>query len=122
MSTDEKLGKRGVIYSQCNMMIDCFNYCNIFDLSAAGSKYTWWIKRDGQEFIRERLDGAVVNEAWCDIFPYTQVVNLPRIHSNHHPLLVKRSNISPDRQASKNFRFENAWLSHPSFADIIKQN
>ncbi|EOY10263.1 Uncharacterized protein TCM_025636 [Theobroma cacao] len=89
---------------------------------AAGSKYTWWIKRDGQEFIRERLDGAVVNEAWCDIFPYTQVVNLPRIHSNHHPLLVKRSNISPDRQASKNFRFENAWLSHPSFADFIKQN
>lgn len=42
----------------------------------------------GKDLIFQRLDKAFANENWLNFYPSCVVNNLPRIHSDHHPLLL----------------------------------
>jgi hypothetical protein len=43
--------------------------CRLTDLGFYGPKYTWRNCREGEDFIKERLDRGMTNQAWRDIFP-----------------------------------------------------
>lgn len=38
--------------------------------------------------IRERLDGALSNLCWRELLEHVEVQQLPRSHSNDHPILI----------------------------------
>lgn len=56
--------------------------------------------------------------SWKCNFPEAQVTHLPRIHSDHCPVLVQ---LKPNcRQTlEKPFRFQTMWMSHPGFKDLV---
>ena len=56
----------------------------MFDLGFYGPKFTW---HRGMTF--ERIDRAVGNEAWHEVFPDTRVLHLPKDHLDHRPLLIQ---------------------------------
>ncbi|XP_042056302.1 uncharacterized protein LOC121800876 [Salvia splendens] len=56
--------------------------CKLLDVGADGLKFTW---ASGNTF--ERLDRVLLGEGWANIFESTRVTNLPRILSDHCPLL-----------------------------------
>lgn len=66
---------------------------NLHDLGFCGPSFTWQRGR-----VYERLDRAIGNEAWCQIFPKCLVTNLVRIKSDHRPLLME---LCPDLKLSK---------------------
>lgn len=37
----------------------------------------------------ERLDKALGNELWCDLFPNHSIIHLPKIQSDLTPLLIE---------------------------------
>lgn len=67
-----------------------------------------------------RLDRALCNDRWRVAFPNSFVKVLPRIDfSDHHLILVYLDGNINDRR-EKPFRFESAWLTHPSFKNDMK--
>ncbi|EOY23818.1 Uncharacterized protein TCM_015594 [Theobroma cacao] len=123
---DEKTGKNGVNVAHCKQMIDCLCSCNLADLGASGAKYTWSRKCDGFNFTRERLDKAVANDRWSTMFPKAKVFNLPKTHSDHHPVLqflqahwdydgvINSTKLGKLAEALNKWKFE-------TFGDLVKK-
>ncbi|XP_042030927.1 uncharacterized protein LOC121777663 [Salvia splendens] len=63
--------------------------------------------------LRERLDRVLIGEGWSTAYEITRVTHLPRVSSDHGPLLI-RCNVwaQPTRPP---FRFQNMWCRHPMF-------
>ena len=53
---------------------------------------------------------------FLDTFQFT-VSYLPRVHSNHAPMLVRRNEVWKGGPIP--FRFQSMWISHASFHDFI---
>ena len=62
---------------------DALSDCALDDLGYTGNKFSW---RRGH--IRERLDRAVGNMQWADLFPSFGVSNEEFNKSDHRPVLV----------------------------------
>ncbi|KAK4731156.1 hypothetical protein R3W88_024144 [Solanum pinnatisectum] len=109
MKSSEKAGVLGYGY-----------YCELIDMGYKGGKYTWLNKRfnNRSSLIFERLDRFFANEEWLHKFPDAQVHHLPRIHSDHCPLLLSVLQNSP-RKRNKLFRFESIWTTHTDLRNIV---
>ena len=62
--------------------------CGLFDLGFSGPAYTWTNKRFSSNPLFERLDRGLVNAEWCDVYPNTNVFNLPIMFGDHAPILI----------------------------------
>lgn len=74
--------------------------------------------RVGRSLILERLDRCFANQNWIQTHLNVSVTHLPRIYSDHSPLLVQ-INISDRHNNSKPFRLENCWYDHCEFKNIV---
>jgi hypothetical protein len=92
--------------------------CGLFDLGFSGPAYTWTNKRFSSTPVFERLDRCLANAEWCDVFPNTNVFNLPIILGDHAPILV--STESQYRKPRLNFKFENWWTMEEDFQNVAK--
>ncbi|KAJ4840273.1 hypothetical protein Tsubulata_024970 [Turnera subulata] len=93
---------------------ECFSKCNLIDLGFIDNKFTW--KRG---IYHARLDRFLCNGAWRLMYPEATVRHLPRVGSDHCPLLLMNG-LSPSPKAQRPFRFQAAWLAHPSFEEFVK--
>lgn len=84
----------------------------------SGSKFTWSNNRNGLSYVVTWLDIAIVNSHWLASFSYPTIHSLPRLSSDHCPLLLNHTNLPPAPKAP--FKFENKWLLHPSFLDVVE--
>lgn len=97
---------------------EMLTYCSLIDLGFSGPRFTWSNLRNFPDLVQERLDRAVANPDWKTLFPEVGVTHLPRVHSDHCPILVDCNPI-PDYWAQRPFRFETMWLSHPDFQHLV---
>ena len=49
--------------------------------------------------IRERLDRAVANTQWSNMFPQSSMINSEMIRSDHRPILMDTQNFAPAQAA-----------------------
>ncbi|KAL6202260.1 hypothetical protein ACLB2K_025972 [Fragaria x ananassa] len=87
---------------------------NLEDMGATGGPYTW-----SNSSTKERLDHSVCTPEWLEAFGFSKVINLPPSRSDHVPLLIvirreKRVHV----QATRPYRFEEAWCSHETGGSI----
>lgn len=97
--------------------------CELKDLGFQGYKYTWSNRR-GEDFIEKRLDRALANEEWMDIYPSFVVSNITWDSSDHCPILVNaRKNVPRGVQDSpwdeRPFMFEAMWLHVDEFGEVV---
>ncbi|KAA3466349.1 reverse transcriptase [Gossypium australe] len=83
------------------------------DLGYIGPSYTW--QRGNTS---ERLDRAMANDAWISAFPHSLVYHLPRIKSDHRPILLK-TNPKLNVPRGRPFRFLAGWTEHANFKDLV---
>ncbi|XP_042003901.1 uncharacterized protein LOC121752878 [Salvia splendens] len=89
--------------------------CRLLDLGFDGSAYTW-----AKNGLMERLDRILVNDAWPQVFEATRVSNLPRVSSDHGPVLARCR--GPNRHpGGKAFRFQNMWIRHEGFLNLLRR-
>ncbi|KAI3473730.1 hypothetical protein Pfo_031188 [Paulownia fortunei] len=62
---------------------DAIEDCGLIDAGFEGSNYTWTNHR-----VWKRLDKVMFSENWLNLFQTTKVSRLPRIWSDHSPLLI----------------------------------
>jgi exonuclease III len=95
---------------------DALTHCNLTDLGFLGDAFTW---RRGR--IRERLDRAVANQDWRDLFPLAGVINEDFWKSDHRPITVdsEHFDVAQIRAGGGKRMFEAKWLIEESFDDIV---
>lgn len=102
--------KRG-LFPHPSSLIDTFKEvvanCGLRDLGFVGYDFTWEKWRGTLCWVKERLDRALVNEAWLDKSNESRLLHLATTTSDHLPILLE-----PDKFVSKSclrkFQYENA--------------
>lgn len=91
--------------NQCraNKFNDNLDRCRLMDLGSYGQMMTWTNGRFGLANTLVRLDHALANANWCELFPEAIVRVLPRTYSDHHPLLVLTDGMIPPPILNCNF-------------------
>jgi len=92
--------------------------CLLGDLGYKGSQFTWCNNREGNEFIKERLDRALANMGWCSQFPNMSAEVLATRTSDHKPLRVQF--LQGKGLPSKCFKYEACWEEDEESARVIK--
>ena len=107
---------KGNQYLACDTTV--FNNClldnGLFDLGFCGQPFTWQIRT-----LKRRLDRVIMNREWLPRFGETIVKHLPKLKSNHIPLLLDFNLISLAENNSKPFKFLAPWLLHKDFKDFL---
>lgn len=84
------------------------------ELPLTGAKYTWTNKQEHP--LLERLDWVFANPSWLLNYTGSTVKALSRDTSDHTPCLIS---ISTEIPKSRVFHFENYWLQHDEFMQIM---
>ena len=89
------------------------------DVPAEGYPYTWFKSLGIPRAVEERLDRALANNLWFNIFPNATIETLVAPASDHYPILV---NVAPTPRLQvhkRHFRCENAWHLEPGFKELV---
>ncbi len=118
----EKMGKALRAESQMASFREALEFHSLRDLGFRGQWYTWDNRRLGSENLKERLDRAVANPEWTNIFPEAGVQHLFTSASDHCPILLHlfTSILLPRRK--RQFRFEQAWCRVETCEETVKES
>ncbi|KAL3622592.1 hypothetical protein CASFOL_034003 [Castilleja foliolosa] len=102
---DQKEKKGGLPFSSSSRysLSNELNDLGLIDLGFSGFPFTWSNKRSGVHNIQQRLDRAVGNNEWLDLFPRCSINHLLPLASDHAPILL---NTIPEDRKFIPFRFE----------------
>ena len=110
LNSSNKLGGRPLIPSRVHAFHSCLS---------SGPRCTWTNKNwDWRRHIRERLDKAFSNADGQVAFPKGHCLTLPRLHSEHHPIMVSMDGWDPHRPM-KQFLYQPMWQTHPLFHLVV---
>ncbi|OVA07468.1 hypothetical protein BVC80_8715g5 [Macleaya cordata] len=76
----------------------------LIDLGYAGLAYTWANRSDNSEAI-VRLDRALCTPSGWVSFQDADVLHLPRLKSDHAPIILNTARVIPRRK--RNFKFKS---------------
>ncbi|MCH82709.1 endonuclease/exonuclease/phosphatase family protein [Trifolium medium] len=93
---------------------------NLVDLPLIGYPFTWIRSRSGEEVKEERLDRALVTQAWYDMFPNCQLHNVVADRSDHYPILLKLFE-GNRKKIMREFKFENSWLQEDDLERVVQE-
>ncbi|XP_019447354.1 PREDICTED: uncharacterized protein LOC109350586 [Lupinus angustifolius] len=110
LGAHECKGKRPPSRISCDEFKIFVGNNNLLHLPTTGAKFTWSNKRMGVALTERRLDRALCNEEWLGIWTQVSCCTLPRIASDHFPLLLSSSSIIFSQLTP--FRFHKMWVSH----------
>ncbi|XP_050263997.1 uncharacterized protein LOC126708238 [Quercus robur] len=88
----------------------------LVDLPLEGASFTWF--RDSGSDCMSRIDRTLASVDWVDHFGNVSQRVLPRVVSDHCPLLVVAGSVNKGRSA---FKFENMWLKEEGFVERVRQ-
>ncbi|XP_057447664.1 uncharacterized protein LOC130739404 [Lotus japonicus] len=100
-------------------MLNMLDMCSLIDLGFTGPKFTWERRVNGRRVMAKRLDRALGDLAWRSTFCEGYVEHLTRVYSDHAPVLV-RLEAPPLERRPRPFRFQAAWVTHPSFETVVQ--
>ena len=121
ISNDEKLGGLLVNRTRISTFRNCIDNCGLMDLGFHGLRFMWTNKSPcWQTTIKERLDRGLGNAEWATLFPSAEIHHLPKVKSDHCPILLS-TNLK-ERKPPKPFRFEQMWLTDPSFPTLVDES
>lgn len=100
------------------------DFCNLIHLHTIGAPYTWSNGWRTRGHIELRLDRSLCNPEWLDKWSQTSCHTLPRLVSDHKPLLFSFYCIANKDMfgGPKPFRFQSMWIEHGSFQDVVSSS
>jgi exonuclease III len=87
----------------------------LIDIPLVGGQFTW--SNNQEDEIWSRIDRFLMSPSWEDHYPDVMQKRLPRVCSDHFPLLLE---CEDSRGGKKYFKFENMWLKYEGFVDKVK--
>lgn len=85
LSPTDKLGGDPPNYSHIQEAMKTCRDCDLHEVDFTGYHFTWSNLRSMPHTVEDRLDYALVNEAWRPLWPAMEVNHMPRYRSDHNP-------------------------------------
>lgn len=117
---EDKSGGHPVSSHQTQLLWDALEGCQLLDMGFSGPKFTWSNNRIGRTRIRERIDRAFCNAGWQNRFQHHGVRHLPRLSSDHHPILIAPPQAVRPASTLSPFRMLEMWYRHPTFEPLLQ--
>ncbi|KAL8463005.1 hypothetical protein ACS0TY_033857 [Phlomoides rotata] len=90
---------------------------HLHDMEASGPQFTWVTRHSNHGYMAAHLDRVLVNDEFLDIWHSTSATVLPRISSDHHPILLTLRRT--EGQIIRPFSFQHMWMTHSSFLPTV---
>ncbi|WJX23885.1 hypothetical protein P8452_13067 [Trifolium repens] len=117
---DEKKGGAPTDIRKCHNFNNWINDCKLIEVTTVGTRFTWrGPKWNGRDRVFKKLDRVLCNVAWRLRYHEGFAKVLPRIHSDHHPIITLFQG-NPNVGGKRPFRFEAAWVTHEKFHIFLK--
>ncbi|KAI9124952.1 hypothetical protein K1719_003568 [Acacia pycnantha] len=118
----EQRGGGRVSEVRCRKFNDWIKACNLVDMDASGPFFTWkGPKWEGLERVFKRLGRSLCNVQWFEKFVEAEIRVIPKVGSDHHPLLVCLEKENKGYR-QRTFRFEAAWQMHEGFEGVLRNS
>ncbi|XP_026410381.1 uncharacterized protein LOC113305575 [Papaver somniferum] len=117
---EEKKGARPFNREEANIFSTIIVDMNLHDLGFNGYPFTWSSKREDNSRVEERLDRALSNEKWNDLFPKSTIHHLITRGSDHGPIIFKTNPDWKDRAYT--FKYFGGWMEHPDYKGVIRDS
>lgn len=88
-------------------------------MPSSGYFYTWTNRKSGEDLIVVKLDRAMVNTEWLQVFPFAKAHFHKPITSDHSCIEVTLDNHMPSRP--KPFKFFNSWTKHQDYHSVTDE-
>ena len=98
---------------------EAVNLCGFQDLGYFGPKFTWCNLQEGSNRVYLRLDRALANSNWLNLFGDVRVHHQIESTSDHCFLKISDSNFSPPSR-KRRFHFEALWAKRDDCHEIIE--
>jgi hypothetical protein len=85
------------------------------DVPVEGYPFTWFKSLGTPRVVEERLDRALANNAWFNLYLNATLENLVAQASDHYPILLNRFPIP----SSNLLCYENVWHIEPKFREVV---
>ncbi|XP_031101801.1 uncharacterized protein LOC116005700 [Ipomoea triloba] len=118
---DEQWGSVNSNANQFQRFSEAFGDCNLLDPGASGPKFTWHRLAGNRVIQMRRLDRLFWNIEAQVAFPEAKVLVLPRLYSDHNPILFVEEAGQPPNRDLRPIRFEAAWLNRDDYNLIWKE-
>ncbi|KAL1191046.1 putative ribonuclease H protein [Cardamine amara subsp. amara] len=96
-----------------NLMIQ---HCGMLEFSCYGDQMSWRGRR-GKQIVRCRLDRALGNEDFHELYPCSKVNYLDMIGSDHRPVLLNF--LKSQSYTRRQFRFDKRWIGKDGLAETV---
>ncbi|XP_019162202.1 PREDICTED: uncharacterized protein LOC109158760 [Ipomoea nil] len=117
----EQWGSDSVNSNGLQRFVDAYSRCGLIDPGYSGSTFTWYRFAGGRVIQMRRLDRVLWNLSAQHAFPESKVRVLPRLHSDHSPILfIGHAGRPPDKHL-RSVRFEAAWLTRSDYGEVWKK-
>lgn len=93
----------------------------LLDLGYQGPDYTWCKSSTDALPVWKRLDRGLSTMTWRFCFPEVYIRHLPRLHSDHSPLLLQLLTDMTHRHHLKPFHFQAMWFLHELFPSTVQK-
>lgn len=114
----ERIGGNLPPNTSCTEFSTMIDDCNLSHLDTEGNFLTWANNRaSNYNYMEQRLDRALSNIHFYDVWPISKCDVLPRILSDHSPLVISASRVIS--HGPRPFKFHAVWKEHESFKSMI---
>jgi hypothetical protein len=96
-------------------------FCALHELGYWGPKFTWCNYREGNNFIKEKLDRVVANSDWFTKFPMAEVVFDLVTSSDHSTIWITLKKHELGRKYQRIFQYEESWERDVECTVVIKK-
>lgn len=117
----EHFSKKQRSESQMQAFRNALQICELQDLGFKGLPHTYDNRRDVWSNVKVRLDRAVANDRWRDIFTAAQVVHMVSPCLDHCPILMNfqvKENLQVSRKC---LHYEIIWEREPEISQIVEE-
>ncbi|XP_062100318.1 uncharacterized protein LOC133806207 [Humulus lupulus] len=114
-SGKDRIGGKPISNTELADSIKWLAGAHVEQLHNIGSYFTWTNNQDGAARIYSKIDHALSNEKWFDLFSQSTAIFRWEGISDHCSCLVRVQNSK--KLGSKIFRFYNYWAEHHDFSE-----
>jgi len=114
---EEKQGRTRMEHENVHFK-DFIQNNSLINLQFCNGTHTWSNRRVGKHPIASKLDRFLISDNSVHLGGDIAAAILPHSGSDHWPISLQWQR--PGNTTKRPFRFEEFWLTHPSFKDFIK--
>lgn len=122
MQADEHFSVNARPEPQMRAFRDAVDDCSLQDLGWRGIPYTWDNRQAGSANVKARLDRALANDRFLNLFQFTAVKHISSVESDHCFVAAEfRTSMANNwPRAQRSFRYENVWQSHGQYDQLVR--